>query len=263
MNIKKFVVPLAVLACAALIPVKGFAFTSTNKSTQTASVTFTGAGVANMTLTVFGGGNITWPAVSLPVTGNGWVDASKYLVVSATVTAYGGGIQIYTNNAAAGITPQWTGALLPVTSTGTTANNPAGLVSESNTTATLPMAWSATPSTTTATLADEPNNCGKTDPTGTACAWNYMLDKNTPNTLGPIVAGVQTYNSGFANGATYVELYQAGSGLHYDSGPSGFFPNTTAPNFDVFLEANFSNALTSASGITYQTSALVVESFTP
>ena len=90
-----------------------------------------------------------------------------------------------------------------------------------------------------------------------------MLDKNTPITYGPIVAGVQTYNAGFANASSPVELYQGGAGLHYDQGAAGFFPNTTTPIFDVFLEANFSTALNSSSGTsTYQTSELIVESFT-
>jgi len=250
MNIRKQVVSLAVLACAALIPVKGFAFTSVTRSTQTALATFTGAGSASLVVSLNSGSQITWAS---PTAGSGWTDSSNYLIVQSTVTAFGGGDQIYTDNVASDASPKWTGTVIPTTSTGTAANNPTGLVCSSNTATTLPLAFSATPSTWTATGAVEPNLC--TSGNATACQWNYMSDANTPNIP-------TTSTSGFYNGAYFVELYQAGAGLHYDSGAAGFFANNTPGAFNVFLEANFSNALTSTGGITYKTSTLRLESFT-
>ena len=255
MSIKKYVVPLAVLACAILMPVKGFAFTSVTKSTQTALVTFIGAGSATLIVTPSNGaGNpILWTS---PTAGSGWVDAGNYLVVNSTVTSFGGGVQIYTDNANS--VPAWSGTVVCTPATcgstvGVSTNNPAGLVCSSATTTTLPIAWSATPSTWTVTAAVEPNLC--TGGNAIACQWNYMEDDYTPNVP-------TTSTSGFVNGADYVLLYKAGAGLHYDSGSTGFFPNNTPGAFNVFLEANFANALTATGGITYKTTTLRLESFT-
>jgi hypothetical protein len=253
MRLKQYVVSAALLACVVLAPMKGFAFTSVTISTKTAIAQLTALGQSSMTVTLANltSGSTTqiyWSNITLPV---GWVDASSYIALSSTNTNAGSGIQIYTDNQGVGANPAYTGAA---------GTNPEGLVNASSTTVTLPLAWSIVASTagvansaTTATAADNPTNCGGSDPVGTACLWNFFEDKNTPS--------IPAQNTpAFANGAQFVDLIQAGAGLHVTQGASGFTPNGSPPYSVVFVEANFAAA---ATPVTYQTSTLRIEDFNP
>jgi hypothetical protein len=252
MRLRKYVVSAALLACVVLAPMKGFAFTSVTISTKTAIAQLSGIGLSSMTVTLanLASGTTTqiyWTGISLPMN---WVDATSYIALSSTNTNNGSGIQIYTDNEGVGANPAYTGAA---------GTNPEGLVNESSTTVTLPLAWSITTSTYTsastvaATLADNPSVCGGSDPVGTACLWNFFEDKSTP-------AIPATNTPAFVNGAYYVDVVQAGAGLHVTQGATGFAPNTTAPYSSIFIETNFGAAMTPA---TYQTATLRIEDFNP
>ena len=161
------------------------------------------------------------------------------------------GIQIYTDNTAADASPSFTGAATA---------NPAGLVSLSSTTQTLPIAWTIKAATSTYTptgsttpvvvppLSAEPNNNGVVNPTvdPNAFQWLYMVDQKTP---------------GFINGEPFA-LVKNSLGIHFGQGTTldtSDFGASNSPNF-IYFEANFSSAL---APLTFKTTTLRIEYFYP
>src|SRR5438477_7713645 len=178
MRSQKYVIALAVLALTSLMPRSAFAiFQSFGRSTQTAIVSLLGGGTVQMTITLRNVSDnstttqIYWTTntVTLPA---GFVDADAYIQLDSTLTASGGGIQIYTDNTASDVP-----AGERFTYVGSTNSvNPAGLVDLTTTTKTLPLAWSIKDTTTTAPTAADPTS--GTDPN--ASQWLFFKDRQTP-----------------------------------------------------------------------------------
>jgi len=245
---KKYVVLLLLLGCAALMPAKGFAFTSVSRSTNTAVSILSGAGLStfdlifrnlsdNSTTT-----QVYWSGVTLP---SSYVAASAYVQLNSTLTASGAGIQIYTDNEASDANPKFT--LPGGVTVGQAGSNPAGLVDTTTTTAVLTMAWSIKDTTTTAPTAADPTST--TD--ANASQWLFFEDRNTPT-----IASQNT--TAFADGATFIAVKLAGSGIHFGQSNTAF---GAAPSpDDVYFEANFGGAVTPRA---YKTSTLRFEAYTP
>jgi hypothetical protein len=119
-------------------------------------------------------------------------------------------------------------------------------------------------STTTVPVAINPNALS-----GSSYQWFFFKDKGTPaNSAGGTLA--------FTNGEDYIRVIDY-RGLHEFTGPEGtggftagegvdaggstqqYFPVGTVSTNDIFLEANFANAVTPA---TYGTNTLRLEAFT-
>jgi len=245
---KKYVVLLLLLGCAVLMPAKGFAFTSVSRTTSTAVSVLSGAGLAKMDIILRNLSDnstttqIYWSGVTLPAS---YLAANAYVQVNSTLTAAGSGIQIYTDNEAADANPTFTlpGGVSP----GQAGSNPAGLVDTTTTTAVLSMAWSIKATTTTAPTQADPTST--TD--ANAAQWLFFEDRNTPT-----IASQNT--TAFADGATFVTIKLAGSGIHFGQANTAFGA-APSPNF-VYCEANFGAAVTPR---TYKTSTLRLEAFTP
>lgn len=181
--------------------------------------------------------NITWNT-SLPA---GWTRANQYINVEIDPDDdQTWGVQIYTNNAAAGANPQFSTTV----QSGQPGSNPAGLINASNVSQALPMAWNIEANTSTPPTAADPNSFP---------VWLPLQDQNTPT----ISAQNTTV---FAPGEVFAQV-KNNLGIHYIQGTalsSADFGAQNPPN-PIYLEANFANA----SAGTYQTSTLTVELFTP
>jgi len=195
--------------------------------------------------------NLTWSPVTPQ---SGWVRSNQYLQLDTDVETLGWGVQIYTNNTAAGASPQFRTTV----QSGQIGSNPAGLVNTQATSQTIPMAWSIKAGTQTALAAAppaaEPNNNGQnghtTDPN--AFQWLYMEDAATP-------AIPANGTSAFSNGDPFITV-KNNYGNHYAQGPETIpyvptqFGAQDSPNY-IYLEANFGLAVAQ----TYQTSTITVE----
>ena len=241
--LKKTLAALFGFGLAAVVPVTSHAFTSQQIVTETASTTVSG-GVAAMSvalLDVVGNGaasSIGWTASA----GSSWTEANQYIQINSTLTVSGAGIQTYTNNTAVTASPRYT-ALISTFTPGC-----AGLVNPTGS-GVLPVAWQV--SSGTALAVDDPNNAAL--PGHTGFAWNYYQDAG--QTVASPNFGI---TQPFANGATTITVEKAGNPPQIQFA-QGSFGNSTSNTNNVYLEANFQNAL---GGTTYKTSTLTVELFT-
>jgi hypothetical protein len=250
-DIRKYVTGLAAAGLVMTIAGISQAFTSITANTYTATVSVTG-GATNMSIALLnlsGGAasSIGWTAAA----GTGWTLANQYLQITSHLSQNNGAfIQTYTNNTA-GVSPyNYTGVISSVTA------SPAGLVDASNTAyATLPIAWQISASISP-TAVNDPNCTGVS--TATVCtgpqtgwAWNYYEDKAQ-------VANNQGVTGPFVNGAQAVTVEEVPGYIQYAQ--SSFGPGGTGGVNNLFLEANFLNAL---GGTTYGTNTLTVELATP
>ena len=183
--------------------------------------------------------SIAWPSINA---GQSWTEASQYLQIASTLTVVGAGIQTYLNNTLGTANPKYTGAISSSTS--------AGLVNTVTTTQVIPLAWSI--STGTAVGVDDPNCTGAPSQPSTCVApfngyaWFYYADK----------AGGLMPNADAGDPYIQPENYGNPPQIQFTQGTFG---NSTSNTNNVYLEANFQNAL---GGSTYQTSTLTVELYT-
>ena len=228
------------------------AFGSVSKSTATASVSFAGAGLVNIAIQIRNRSddavvsNLSWNAASDIALGTtGWKASDQYILLTSTITASLGGVQIYSDNKSADMTHPYTGI-----STSTVA----GLVgwSASNlalSSSTLPMCWRITDTSTT-TLSIQRGTAGFPDrlwesTLGSAFpCFLWMMDKNT---------------GGFANGMDYITVKARG---HTPSGAAiqygeGSFGDSASPDY-IYVGADFTAAVTPAAYAT----VLRVEAYT-
>ena len=247
---KKYIVPFVLLGLAVLVPKPAFAvFQSISRTTSTAVASLTGAGLTQMNILLKSLSDnstttqIYWTGVILPAS---FTTANAYVQLFSTMTASGGGIQIYTDNKAADAVPAYTGT-----------SNPAGLVNASATTRTLPIVWSIKATTGTAPVAADPDRVCPQAPGGVdpnAFQWLFFKDRGTPSGGTSPCGDALT---AFADGDVFTTVKQAGNGIHFGQGPGDFGP-ASSPNY-IYAETNFSNAVTPN---TYKTSTLRLEAYT-
>jgi len=229
----------------ALVTTPGHAFTSKQVVTETASATVAG-GAAQMTVAILNVSNnaaatsIAWPSINA---GQSWTEASQYLQIASTLTVVGAGIQTYTNNTVGTANPKYTGTISSSTS--------AGLVNTTTTNQVIPLAWSI--STGTPVAVDDPNCTGSVSEPSTCVvkpdtgyAWFYYADK-----AGGLMPNADA-------GDTYIQPENYGNPPQIQFA-QGTFGNSTSNTNNLYLEANFQNAL---GGSSYQTSTLTVELYT-
>jgi len=129
MEMRKILFAALFMFCIVAVMEPALCAGSISVSTITASVTFTGQGVVNFSISYMNisGGTTTqiWWDPSLIIGGyTNWVGAGAYIVLKSTITLSNGGIEIYTNNRAADANPLYKGGVQ--VSSG--AANPTGLV---------------------------------------------------------------------------------------------------------------------------------------
>jgi hypothetical protein len=232
-------------------------FTSVQKSTVTAQITFDQGGSGTMTValkTVVGDIPafwLSWSDVTPGVTG--WKAADQYIEVTNTYNRTGWGIQIYTDNCAADANPQF--YIVNPSSV-----NPAGLVATDNRKSTLPLAWRIMGETTSYAhlgirevsdpVVPDEHHLQSTDfpQTTPYYPWVWMKDAKTPSIP-------EQYVTGFVNGEDYVTIWNE-NGVHHAEGPLDYYASPS-PNY-VYIAARFSEATTPR---TYKTSKLTVELF--
>ena len=218
MKTNKWLLGAFLSAASALAATPSWAvFGSISKATTTASVTFSQTGTVAFSIQPrnvsnnAAAGSISWTPPALPFTTNsGWLQANQYIELVSTITAGNGGIQIYTNNEAADAA---------VKHSTSAAGLAAGLVDNTDTTKTLPLAWAIRDATTTVVTGDP----------DVVFNWLFFKDpgSDAPNTL--------------VNGETYATA-KDGSGIHFGPADTEF---GAAPSPDViYLEANFASAVT-------------------
>ncbi len=183
---------------------------------------------------------INWPSVSLPA---GWVLASDYIQLDATMNALTDGIQIYTDNLASDANPAYAGTV------DATHQTPAGLINTSVRTLKVPTAW---------TISDDviPGGPTPANPNGGGFRWFYHEDRSQ-------VANDQRA-APFVDGDLYITVENRsclGSAdnapcIHYGQSPIEFGSAFT-PNY-IYMQADFTSAVTPA---TYKTSTLRLEAF--
>ena len=246
MKSKKYVVAALALVGSALLPLKAHAaFQSFGRSTNTAIAELTGGGTVLMAITLRNiSDNSTttqlyWTGVTLPST---FVRSGAYIDLASTMTASGGGIQIYTDNTSSvDANPKYTYA-------SSTFSNPAGLVDTTTTTKTLPLAWSIKDTTATATAPTAADPTSGTDPN--ASQWLFFKDRATQS-------DASQNTTPFADGETFIAVKRAGDGIHFGQSDTAF---GAAPSpDDIYVEANFNGAVTPR---TYKTSTLRLERYT-
>ncbi len=229
------------LGLALLAPGTGHAaFASLARSTNTAVATLTGSGSVSMSVAIkkisdnTSDTQINWTGVTLPAN---YVLAANYIQLDSTITASGGGIEIYTDNTAADANPRYTGVISSTTQT------PAGLVDTTLTTQKLPVAWSIK-ANLGAPVADNPNSGG-----GNSFQWLFHEHRAQ--------IAVPSQSAGaFVDGDAYVTVKNT-NGIHFGQAPTEFGA-AGSPNF-IYTEAGFTAALTPR---TYRTSTLRLEAYT-
>jgi hypothetical protein len=246
---RKLIVSLVMFAvvCVSATSVFAAAFASVSKSTVTASISFTGAGIVSVSIA---GGPIQWSSVTPGVTG--WLAANSPITMTSQITNATGGIQIYTDNMAADANPKYPSSIVGQT---VPAANPAGLVTASSTTAVLPMCWRLTDGTTTSIgiVQGTDNKLYSTQLGGQAGSYPcflWMMDKNT-------FAIPSANTAAFVNGMDYVTIKDAARGGQHAENTFAQFPS---PDY-IYFGANFSGAVISQAGVNYG-ATIRLEAFT-
>lgn len=240
---KKYLVGSLLAALAVVAPsVSNALFVSVQTDQKTAGVTLAGGSIS-FTATIKNLSNnntanqITWTGVTPGATA--WKTADQYIQLDSVISLSNGFIRTYTDNTAAGANPRYTGV-------NNSTTTPGGLVNASDTTQTLPLAWSIAGSLASAI----PNGAGDPNTATSFYYWFYYTDK-AQVTFNQ--AAVQNYNT----------VEAPGPAIHYAQG-AGLYPDPTqygvdaSPNF-MHFESNFTGAL---GGNTYQTSTLTIEAYT-
>ncbi len=225
-----------ILGLVALGATSSQAFTSQATVTRTATASLTSSGTVAMNVTIRQlsdnalATNLTWSNVNLPM---GWKNADQYIQLESTITATTGGIRIVTSNRGIGAVPTQTGSTTTV----------AGLVDNTDTTRTLPLAW---------TIKDD-----LAGPSGPVSAKPYELSDGTgqANQFQWLFM-TDVFDTSLVEGAPYRTMVNT-SGIHY-AGLNTEFGPAPSPNY-VYLETNFASALTPR---TYSTNRLIVEAYT-
>jgi len=226
-NIKSMFL-LVVLFFCVIIVAPTFAQTSIKISTVTAEATVTGGELAmsveikrrddNVTVS-----SLTWTATA----GSSWRLADQYILLHSTLTLSGGGIRIYTDNAANDANPKFGGSF--------EENNGAGLIDTTTNTIVLPLAW---------LIKDDKGDPTTGDPNSNT-SWFYFKDKSQSN-FWKIIDNIDYID--------YSTVAKAGYGIHYAQGP-GNYGSASSPDY-VYIQANFTNAI---GGRTYRTTTLRIE----
>ena len=252
---------LALFAAAMGASVQSWAFQSVARSTFTAGTKTSGALIANVTVKVrdntapFGAdrSSVTWSGVTIP--GTGFKAADRFLLLNATVTDVGGGVQIYTRNTETDASPKFQDPTAgdKTNSDSMAAGLVAGLPGTTSTVTPLPIAWSIKASSQvigTDLAAADPNN-GPTTGIGNKFQWLYMKDRyNTANI-------VPLNFTAFVDGQAFITMINV-TGLHIGQADTDFTAFLDGLNSFAYLEADFTTAAAQA---TYQTSTLTVESY--
>jgi hypothetical protein len=245
----------AVLAVAA----PSWAVTLGGSVASTATVTVGGTSTATFTLdlrdtsaplTDTNPPQITWSGVLAGTTG--WKIANQLLLLNATVTDAGGGIEIYTNNTIASASPRYTPTVTPAT-------NPAGLVAGDGVSA-VSMAWSIKASSKVVEGGPALTGLGASDPnsgpiTGRDNKFQWLFFKDRASVDDPATT---TIDESFADGQKFVTMINV-VGLHFGQADDEFGIHTDGANSFVYLQANFGPA---GAGVTYGTNKLIVHGFT-
>jgi len=233
--IKSMFLLVALFFCVIIVAPTFATFQSRSISTFTAQATVTGGQLA-MSVEIRNRDNdnlatsLTWNVVA----GSSWTLANQYILLHSTLTVSGGGIRIYTDNAANDANPRFGGDF--------GNNNGAGLINTTTNTLVLPLAWLIRDNREDPTPGDpDPRN-----PNFNA-AWFYFKDKSQTN----FWTTTQTEDA-----KDYSTVAKAGYGIHYAQGP-GNYGSSTSPDY-IYIESNFANAV---GGITYRTTTLRIELF--
>jgi len=236
------IVPV-LLAMVMLAGLKEYAFAtfgSVSKSTVTASVSFSGAGVVSVSIDLRNLDNsttglMTWNTSSITPGSTLWQSATAYILLHSTITAATGGIQIYTDNKAGDASPAYTGT-----------GNPAGLVAvEATTVAPLSMCWRVVDVSTTALTIVQTGDTLYASEIGSGYpCFFWMKDAQT------------TGASAFVNGEDYVTIKESARGMHHAE--STWATGVVSPDY-IYIGANFASVVTPR---TYKTSTLRIEAFT-
>ncbi len=178
---------------------------------------------------------VLWNNVVLPT---GWGLADQYVSLEVDVTTMTWGVQVYTNNTDPNANPRYTGKISSFTAT------PAGLVDTADTTTKKSIAWAMRADISTLTVvAADPNS-------GTPDSFQWLFAEDAAQVAVPDLNA-----AAFANADPYITV-RNNVGIHFSQSPNDFGP--ADPPYRVYLEADFSNALTPK---TYQTSELIIELF--
>jgi len=245
---RKLLVAVLALGIMAAMKAPSFAFVGVSTNTFSGGITFNVAGTVNMSVAWNTGSSMAFSGVTPGVTQ--WAVASNYLVMSSTMTDATGGIEIFTNNRNGTAPYKFTGSTYAVSA--------AGLINGSNSSqAPLPMCWRATTyvsgvSTYTFSIVQGPDFMGQggqglyeANLGGVAshfACYLWMLDWTDPT---------------FTPGESYALIKSALNG--YQMAEATWF--TAGPNINIYLGADFANAFTPTSGVTYQTTTLTINSF--
>jgi hypothetical protein len=239
-------------------------FTSIGKNYVIASVTTGGSKQVSIVSVALQGNaaQLSWTGATV---GSGWLVANQYIQLVTNITETGGGVQIYTDN------ENSTPAFSP-TAVSSNTPSPAGLVNNSNTTQSLPTAWTASTFTLTSVTPVDP-----TANSGSSYNWFLHEDKSQ-------VANVLNAAQ-FTDGDPYITVYAApnttltsgttldkngnpvagaattvyGGGVHYAQAPTSFGNFNTNATTYIYTEANFASALAQT---TYSTNKLILEAYT-
>ncbi|MCX5782622.1 MAG: hypothetical protein NT145_08000 [Elusimicrobia bacterium] len=213
---------------------------SISSTTITASATFIDTGTVSISLQLMNlaGGTTTqiwWNTSNINIGSTVWRRADSYIILTSTITAALGAIQIYTDNLAADASPKFVKAV--------STSDPAGLVDTSSTTVALPMCWRITDtSTTTLTIAYSGGHLYSTELGSSFWCFLVMKDKGTTGT------------NAFTNGEDYVIVKDYAGGIQDSEG--AWHPVSSPDN--IYIGADFTNATLPR---TYKTSKLIIEAF--
>lgn len=220
-------------------------FTSLSTVSNTASVTFTGLGQVDMEVSLIPArdgadtsGGVTWELANVQP-GTGWKYADQVIKIDGDLHSQAGwGIQIYTRN------PDYTGGI-----------DHAGLLNQSDKSKKLPMCWKIMDSSWTATTPAWQGGSGPQDPVEVAdpadptlhyFSNNYLWFKDDTNEDDPNTPEDEAWE----NADDYATIWNEG-GIKYGGAPEerggGEYP------VYIYLGANFRDATTSTSGVTYST----------
>ena len=227
---RKLIVAVVIGCIMGIVSTSLYAFSSQSVVANTASVQFTGAGTAVMTVTLHRIDNnnaatsIFWDPASITLGTTKWAKSGAYIQINSNVTGVGGGIQIYTHN--------------PILGSGTTSY--AGLVCDDGKSS-LALAYKVTNALTTDIDAVPSVDGAHLGTTGSPTYYTYMWmsNKNDDGT--------------FVNGSMY-NLIKQGNQLRSDEST---FYNGTGPGY-IYFSADFSAATTPH---TYETTQLTIESY--
>jgi len=228
--IKSMFLLVALFFCVIIVAPTFANFQSQRISTFTAAATVTGGQLA-MSVEIRNRSNnvvvssLTW---SVPV-GSTWTLANQYILLHSTLTVSGGGIRIYTDNAATDANPRFGGSF--------GENNGAGLIDTTTNTIVLPLAW---------LIRDERGDPTTGDPNYNP-SWFYFKDRSQTNFW---------TTTDTTDARDYSTVAKAGYGIHYAQGPDNY-GSTPSPDY-IYIESNFTNAL---GGRTYRTTTLRIELF--